>query len=268
MLRFLRQLRQGMLTDNPPARSRRADRFRKYLLYAVGEILLVVIGILIALQINNWNEFNKERENEKTILNEIRDNLKFDLADFESNIANLQNKATSCKSILKILESNNTYNDSIGYFFYYLKTFPHFSNKSNGYNLLQSKGLDIIQNDSSRKGITDLYEDPILSKIGYDFGIDYNNSIENKLTPYYGTRTLSKDSLPNEIIIKGSVKILLEFGFFRNIRNYDLLKKDLELHGIIKDIETWATLLGATHNGVRNDVLELIKQIEKELDIN
>ena len=269
MLRFLRQLRQGMLTDNPPARSRRADRFRKYLLYAVGEILLVVIGILIALQINNWNEFNKERENEKTILNEIRDNLKFDLADFESNIANLQNKATSCKSILKILETNNTYNDSIGYFFYYLKTFPHFSNKSNGYNLLQSKGLDIIQNDSIRKGITDLYEDRYKYLKTYEKErIDYNNSIENKLTPYYGTRTLSKDSLPNEIIIKGSVKILLEFGFFRNIRNYDLLKKDLELHGIIKDIETWATLLGATHNGVRNDVLELIKQIEKELDIN
>ena len=47
MLRFFRQIRQRLLTDN---------KFSKYLLYAVGEILLVVIGILIALQINNWNE--------------------------------------------------------------------------------------------------------------------------------------------------------------------------------------------------------------------
>ncbi|MFC2148575.1 hypothetical protein ACFLR9_08420 [Bacteroidota bacterium] len=47
MLRFFRQIRKRLLTDN---------KFSKYLLYAVGEILLVVIGILIALQVNNWNE--------------------------------------------------------------------------------------------------------------------------------------------------------------------------------------------------------------------
>lgn len=241
----------------------------KYLKYAIGEIVLVVIGILIALQINNWNELNKERASEKIILNEIRDNLKFDLKDFESNIANLQNKAISSKSILKILESNSDYNDSIGYFFFYLKTYPHFSNKSNGYNLLQSKGLDIIQNDSIRKSITDLYEDRYQYLKTYEKErIDYNNSLENKVSPYYGTRTLPNDKLPNELIIKGSVKTLLEFGFFRNIKNYDLLKKDFELHGIIKDIETWATILGATHNSVKNDVLELIKQIETELEIN
>lgn len=249
-----------MLTEN---------KFGKYLIYAIGEIILVVIGILIALQINNWNEFNKEREREKRILNEIRDNLKFDVVDFESNITNLQNKVTSSKSILQILKNNNDYNDSIGYFFYYLKTYPHFSNKSNGYNLLQSEGLDIIQNESLRKGITDLYEDRYQYLKTYEKErIDYNNSLENKITPYYGTRNLSKDSVPNEIIIKGSVKTLIEYGFFRNIRNYDLLKKDLELHGIIKDIETWATILGAIHNRVKNDVLELIKQIEKELEMN
>jgi hypothetical protein len=50
MLHFFRQIRQRLLTDN---------KFSKYLLYAVGEILLVVIGILVALQIDNWNEERK-----------------------------------------------------------------------------------------------------------------------------------------------------------------------------------------------------------------
>ena len=260
MIQFFRKIRFNLMEKNKTG---------KYLKYAIGEIVLVVLGILIALQINNWNELNKERASEKIILNEIRDNLKFDLKDFESNIANLQNKAISSKSILKILESNSDYNDSIGYFFFYLKTYPHFSNKSNGYNLLQSKGLDIIQNDSIRKSITDLYEDRYQYLKTYEKErIDYNNSLENKVSPYYGTRTLPNDKLPNELIIKGSVKTLLEFGFFRNIKNYDLLKKDFELHGIIKDIETWATILGATHNSVKNDVLELIKQIETEIEIN
>lgn len=53
MLRLFRQIRQHLLSDN---------KFSKYLLYAVGEILLVVIGILIALQINNWNESRKQEE--------------------------------------------------------------------------------------------------------------------------------------------------------------------------------------------------------------
>ena len=52
MLRFFRQIRQRLLTQN---------KFSKYLLYAVGEILLVVIGILIALQIDSWNEDRKDR---------------------------------------------------------------------------------------------------------------------------------------------------------------------------------------------------------------
>ena len=241
----------------------------KYFKYAIGEIVLVVIGILIALQINNWNDQNKERDDEKLILNEIRENLQFDLADFESNIVNLQNKTTSCKSMLKILEGDIAYNDSIGYFFYYLKTYPHFSNKSNGYNLLQSKGLDIIQNTSIRKAITDLYEDRYIYLKTYEKErIDYNNTLEQKISAYYGTKTLSKDKLPSSLVVKGSVETLIKFGFFRSIRNYDILKKDLELHGIIKDIETWSTILGATHKAVRNNVLELINQIERELGIN
>ncbi len=62
MIKFFRQIRQRLLRDN---------KFSKYLLYAVGEILLVVIGILIALQVNNWNEVRLERENEILIARDV-----------------------------------------------------------------------------------------------------------------------------------------------------------------------------------------------------
>jgi hypothetical protein len=75
MLRFFRQIRQSLLTDN---------KFNKYLLYAVGEILLVVIGILIALQINNWNEERKAREREQQLLISLSE-------DFKSNLVSLEN---------------------------------------------------------------------------------------------------------------------------------------------------------------------------------
>ena len=67
MLRFFRQIRQRLLASN---------RFSKYLLYAVGEILLVVIGILIALQIDNWNEAVKEKAQEKELLTNLLDDLR------------------------------------------------------------------------------------------------------------------------------------------------------------------------------------------------
>ncbi len=58
MIKFFRRIRQNLLSGN--LSGRQSGKFTKYLLYSVGEILLVVIGILIALQINNWNENRKE----------------------------------------------------------------------------------------------------------------------------------------------------------------------------------------------------------------
>jgi len=49
MIKFFKKIRQQLLTEN---------KLSKYLIYAIGEIILVVIGILIALQINNWNKGN------------------------------------------------------------------------------------------------------------------------------------------------------------------------------------------------------------------
>lgn len=63
MFRFFRTLRQKLLTEN---------RVSKYLLYAVGEIVLVVIGILIALQINDWNERRKNEEKELKALRDLQ----------------------------------------------------------------------------------------------------------------------------------------------------------------------------------------------------
>ena len=57
MLKFFRKIRKKLIEH--PSKGRTGDNVRKYLLYAIGEILPVVIGILIALQINNWNELRK-----------------------------------------------------------------------------------------------------------------------------------------------------------------------------------------------------------------
>ena len=62
MIKFFRNIRRRMLGEN---------RFSKYLIYATGEIVLVVIGILIALQINNWNEASKLKKSNRVLLHKL-----------------------------------------------------------------------------------------------------------------------------------------------------------------------------------------------------
>ena len=66
MINFFRKIRKQFADDNKPL---------KYLRYAIGEIVLVVIGILIALQINNWNEEKKEQKLGVVVLHDIKDNI-------------------------------------------------------------------------------------------------------------------------------------------------------------------------------------------------
>lgn len=66
MLRFFRQIRKRLMEKN---------KIRSYILYAIGEILLVVIGILIALQVNNWNEGRKLESEENRILTALKDDM-------------------------------------------------------------------------------------------------------------------------------------------------------------------------------------------------
>ncbi len=70
MLLFFKKIRRGLLSDN---------RFTKYLLYALGEIILVVIGILIALQINNWNANRLKRQQEIKSYQDIRQQITDDM---------------------------------------------------------------------------------------------------------------------------------------------------------------------------------------------
>ena len=72
MLTFLRKIRRSLIASGAA---------QKYLLYAIGEVLLVVIGILIALQINAWNNNRIDKHLEKQILARIVQDLKTDLGD-------------------------------------------------------------------------------------------------------------------------------------------------------------------------------------------
>ncbi|TVZ59704.1 hypothetical protein NA63_2240 [Flavobacteriaceae bacterium MAR_2010_105] len=90
MIKFFRKIRQNLLSEN---------KFSKYLFYALGEIILVVVGILIALSINNWKEEKQLNKLEKSTLNAL-------IAEFETNRISLRN-------YLDILKEDMMFADSV-----------------------------------------------------------------------------------------------------------------------------------------------------------
>lgn len=79
MIKFFRQIRQNLLMENKTGSPEQRVRAGKYLKYAIGEIVLVVIGILIALQINNYNESRKADKLSQQYLIGIQNDLKKDI---------------------------------------------------------------------------------------------------------------------------------------------------------------------------------------------
>jgi len=78
MAKLFNNIRKKLVSDKPSA-----TRTANYLKYAIGEIVLVVIGILIALSINNWNENRKLRKDELNLLSEVKSNLETTLENFK-----------------------------------------------------------------------------------------------------------------------------------------------------------------------------------------
>jgi len=91
MIKFFRKIRQKMLTEN---------KFSKYLIYAIGEIILVVIGIMIALQINNSNNKRIEKDREIKYLINIKLDLLKDIESLEYNIDFRQKKTLGIENLI------------------------------------------------------------------------------------------------------------------------------------------------------------------------
>jgi hypothetical protein len=130
----------------------------KYLKYAIGEIVLVVIGILIALSINNWNEGRKSIQKGHEVLVDIRENVKFNTIQFQKDIEITLDVINSIDIILKNITEIKVYNDSLDRHFRFASYWETSSWKSSGYAALINHGVEIIQSKELQESIIDLYE--------------------------------------------------------------------------------------------------------------
>jgi hypothetical protein len=202
MINFFRKIRQRLLTEN---------KFSKYMLYAIGEIVLVVIGILIALSINNWNENLKNKKLETSYLKRIYKDLDNDLLQFEGTIKLAQERNKRVLFLEQAIKDSQLVNKSFDYFVksivYANYTYrPAISNHS--FEELKSSGrLSLIKNEDLRVSIAKYYdlefsysqfdfirEDVQLKYNEYSRGILNQEQLNWVITTYYLPDSISNIS--------------------------------------------------------------------------
>ena len=140
-MKFFRKIRQKLLTES---------KFSKYLIYAVGEIILVVIGILIALAINNNNEENKNIEQEQVILKQLKTDYQANLLQLENKIEMRRKLISESLAVLDITSKDISISqDSLSTIFATFFMDPTFDPIEN--DLMNLENIKLIRNDSLKQ---------------------------------------------------------------------------------------------------------------------
>ncbi len=151
MIKFFRKIRYDLLEKNKTG---------KYFKYAIGEIVLVVIGILIALQINNWNESKKSIKRAEHLLTQVHKELAFNINKANSVIEGYRRKDTL---IYNVLHKKLTYND-----YKFNGRYVNLMRGSTEANLVNDAFTTLIDNQD----MLILEQDSILEKLRHLYGTD------------------------------------------------------------------------------------------------
>jgi hypothetical protein len=250
------------------------NKIRTYLLYAVGEITLVMIGILLALQVNNWNADRLDRIEERTLLGQLKSELISNKEQLEQKIALRKQSIESILQIFTMIDDvNGKYSgqelDSlIGYV---IPVFT-FDPKNGVMNQLLGAGkLTLISNDTLRELVSnwsgimvDFKESendyssinrndyrPFLYKSG-----NYRSIINNRIKNNVITSTLLDEKFENTQEIGNSVEPIPSIS----------LLNSKEFENYMASLYSFNTYINAQSYGVRNYIQTLIERIEQEIN--
>jgi hypothetical protein len=245
MIPFIRKIRKKMADDNKPM---------KYMRYAIGEIVLVVLGILIALSINNWNQRRSLKNVEKAILEGIHQDIMNDTIDINSNMRMYRYYLKLAPIILNDLTYKKEKSDDIVQGIYFLATndvllMLHTSK----FEEAKQKGLSIISNSTLREKISRLYEFhyPLTIKSDNDYkGFDY----VELLFPIMGNifEVDSESVKQNKVIISD--------------KNYNALLSDKNLQYKFYEAQIMVKYLLEFYDDLKYNALDVSNSIALELE--
>ena len=180
MIQFFRKIRQKLLLKNKTSR---------YIKYAFGEIILVVIGILIALQINNWNENRKENKREQIILKRLHKEFVSNKNQLNEKIEIRNRIINNCKALLNCFDNPET------------ALFDSIIKKQS--RLITPATFDPVQNDLVSSGTIEILKNEQLKQLLINWSTDviqlqeveqmFLNYSENQVIPYIDKIGIGRD---------------------------------------------------------------------------
>jgi len=241
MIKFFRKIRQNLLVENKTG---------KYFKYAIGEIVLVVIGILIALQLNNWNESRKINDEFKAVLQQMYTVIDQDLENLTLIRRQVSKQIEIIDNIVQNPESINNkliphllfyldlepadLNSEISYLLSYLKFNPKNQKQSNLNKSLSSYGKAIKEGyNGSRKDISSFLDELNLPYPSITFGYSALNDFENMDSTFFDEgdikrtlKLLENSKFQNALKSSRSIKFT-NLIFIENIINVTNTNKHL-----------------------------------------
>ena len=180
MISIFRKIRKNAF-ENSENISGKKEHTARYLKYALGEIILVVIGILIALQINNWQNQVKENQLEKRYISNLINDLKNDSTALHANYLALKLQASSKDSLFEIFKGEKSESDSLLFYFkrQWLPITPYNPVKSAFDEMISNSHLGLIKPDSLRESILKLYASyDAFSKLEHFQSVYFTNTMD------------------------------------------------------------------------------------------
>tara|TARA_R110001606_G_C15203220_1_gene631954 strand:+ start:103 stop:837 length:735 start_codon:yes stop_codon:yes gene_type:complete len=243
MIKFFRKIRQNLLSEGKTG---------KYFKYAIGEIVLVVIGILIALQINNWNEREKARTFELKMLTEVKEALISDLKHSDRMIKRVNITKNACYNILEKVYDNIEYKDSLREEVSDLITGIQYQQTLGPYEAIKSVGLDKISSDSLRSELIAFYDFNYPRQkelvLWFDNTYDANFKRINDFKEQPEVVKMENDSL--------SIRMKFNSSIFQNPEFLEYLSS----------VELWSRNTEGILKYIRPEMKRLIKEIELEIN--
>ncbi len=257
MLKFFRIIRQKLVIKG---------NFKKYLIYAIGEILLVMIGILLALEVNNWNEERIREAVELEFLEGFKYDLEIDFEYIEKVLPTITTFKSSTNIILVSLEKDVPWHDSLKYHFGNIDNYWPAVFSSSTYESITSRDWSIISNKNLREDLINYYR-----KLGLvvEHQKKYRDELLEISRDVWSSRLQSFwESNYETWKIENTIDSFSreELGGYALPLNFDQLKSDSEYrYSLIRlrEISNWfrESLLVNLQNGAE----ELLNDIEREL---
>lgn len=257
MIHYFRKIREKLLKES---------RFSKYLIYAIGEVFLVMVGIMLALYFDNSNTENENRKKERWYLSNIVEDIEFQKVILKDMKRHSLESIEVGKSIIKDFNTNKSFvkidslNDKLNFL---IETYG-FPNTNNTYSELVSSGqLNLIKNKILSVDIINYY---LTSQGSYD---DVKNNIDNIFYPevYPTIKNLCQITMYDEDVGEGENYLTEEYEDLGLLINNRLNTSETKLD-LLNAIKIRIQIL-SVHLYMINDMLEiaeeLIKSIDKEL---